>query len=201
MALSMRAKTFIGNLSKRGDMLAQGVSEAGGTGYEAVATYTDAEAPSATWIAVSALDNVTSFPVAHATTGTYPRNLTCTFGGSWAGGDITVTGTDVSGNVISEVIADNAGNAVAGVKIFKTVTSWSKESAGSGAGGHTVTIGYGLKIGFPQKLASSFVTVMARASTGDYASSTATIDLTYSAFTPTNAADGSYDYQILYRAL
>lgn len=203
MALTMRAKTFLKNLANRGDMTVQGTMEAGGPGAETTVTFTNAEAPVANWIATSTADNATTFALAHTTPGAtgYPRNLTCTFGASWAGGDITINGTDQFGNAISEVIPDTAGQLVAGAKIFKTVTSWSKESPGAGGGGHDVTIGFGVKIGLPVKLANSFVSIVARANTGDYTTNqTATIDQTYSAFTPSSAADGSYDYQLIIRS-
>lgn len=199
MALSNRATTLIKNLSRRGDVFAQASTATGGQ--QTTITFLNAEAPVANHIATSTGDDATTFAIANASPGTYARNLTCTFGASWGGGDITINGTDQFGNVISEVIADNAGNLVAGVKIFKTVTSWSKQSAGAGGAGHTVTIGFGAKIGIPVKLANSFVSIVARATTGDYSTNqTATIDTTYSAFTPSSAADGAYDYQLIVRS-
>ena len=58
-------------------------------------------------------------------------------------GTITVTGTDIFGNTISDVIVPVAGSTVSGVKYFKTVTSvvgagWVIDA---GAGNDTITVG------------------------------------------------------------
>lgn len=81
------------------------------------------------------------------------RNLTATSGGT--AGDIaavqvTVTGTDIEDNVITEtlpVFTVNTATTVVGSKAFKTVTSYSVPAMdGTGA---TVAIGTGAKLGLP----------------------------------------------------
>ena len=82
-----------------------------------------------------------------------PRNVTATAGGT--SGDVkavqvTVTGTDINGNAISEDLpaftVDTTGT-VTGSKAFKTVTSYSVPAMdGTGA---TVAIGTGAKLGLP----------------------------------------------------
>lgn len=90
-----------------------------------------------------------------------PRNVTATAGGT--AGDIkavqvTVTGTNVEGAVISETLpvftVDTAGTVV-GSKAFATVTSYSVPAMdGTGA---TVAIGTGSKLGMPTRLARNSV--------------------------------------------
>lgn len=90
------------------------------------------------------------------------RNLTATAGGT--AGDIkavqvTVTGTNIAGEVITEALpvftVDTAGTVI-GSKAFYTVTSYSVPAMdGTGA---TVAIGTGAKLGLPDKLAVNSVT-------------------------------------------
>lgn len=89
------------------------------------------------------------------------RNVTATSAGT--AGDIkavqvTVTGTDINGSVITETLpvftADSA-TTVVGSKAFQTVTSYSVPAMdGTGA---TVAIGTGAKLGLPQPLSRDSV--------------------------------------------
>jgi hypothetical protein len=68
-------------------------------------------------------------------------------------GTITVTGTNLAGEAISEVITPNGGATVAGAKAFATITSIV--GAGwviGGADADTITVGFGALIGLPDKL-------------------------------------------------
>jgi len=86
------------------------------------------------------------------------RNITATAGGT--AGDIkaiqvTIDGTDIEGNAISEDLpaftADNAGTVV-GSKAFKTVTKITIPAHdGTGA---TTAVGFGDKLGLPYKRAT-----------------------------------------------
>lgn len=90
-----------------------------------------------------------------------PRNVTATAGGT--AGDVkdvqvTVTGTDINGNTISEDLpaftVDTTGT-VTGSKAFKTVTSYSVPAMdGTGA---TVAIGTGAKLGLNTRLSRNSV--------------------------------------------
>lgn len=90
-----------------------------------------------------------------------PRNITATAGGT--AGDIkaiqvTITGTDADGVVITETLpaftVDTAGTVV-GSKAFKTVTSISIPAHdGTGA---TTSIGFGAKIGLGHRLSRNSV--------------------------------------------
>lgn len=73
-------------------------------------------------------------------------------------GTITVTGTNLAGEVISEVITPNAGETVAGAKAFASITSivgagWAIDAA-EGTN-DTITVGFGALIGLPDKLADT----------------------------------------------
>ena len=68
-------------------------------------------------------------------------------------GTITVTGTDIEGNVISEEITPVSGDVAAGAKAFKTVTGivgagWAIDAGGTPAADH-ITVGFGNLVGLP----------------------------------------------------
>lgn len=120
-----------------------------------------------------------------------PRNVTVTFAASWDGGDVTVVGTNQFDEAVTEVIADAAGTTVAGTKIFKTVTSATKQSVGAAA--DAASIGHGTKMGIPARLGAAtgnllFVTGVSEAGTWD---------ATYDAVTPTSVANGTRSYIVL----
>lgn len=119
------------------------------------------------------------------------RNITATFAAGWGGGDITIVGTDQFGNAQTEVIADTAGSTVAGSKIFKTVTSISKETAAGTT--DDVTIGYGTKIGVPFQFTTASFVIQTDAGPPAVLDS-ATLDTTNSGFTPATAANGTRDF-------
>lgn len=86
------------------------------------------------------------------TSPTTPRNVTATVGGTAANitaTQVTVTGTDYAGNVITETLpaftAATAGT-VTGSKAFATVTQVSIPACGTGV---TTAIGFGDKLGLP----------------------------------------------------
>lgn len=92
-----------------------------------------------------------------------PRNLTITAGGTTndiAAGNVTITGTNVEGKVISETfaLADNQTGTVTGNKAFKTVTSVVFPAAdGTGA---TIAVGYGSKLGLNHRLVPDRSTIV-----------------------------------------
>lgn len=90
-----------------------------------------------------------------------PRNVTATAGGTAAdiaAVQVTVTGTNAKGDVITEdlpAFTVNTAGAVAGSKAFATVTSYSVPAMdGTGA---TVSIGTGSKLGLPNALSRNTV--------------------------------------------
>lgn len=120
-----------------------------------------------------------------------PRNVRAVFAASYDGGDITVVGTNQYGAAVTEVIADAAGTTVEGVKIFKTITSISKETVGATA--NTVSIGFGDKMGVVGDVANAKSFVM----TVDGVAENATVDATYDAFTPTTVPNAARDYVLI----
>lgn len=85
----------------------------------------------------------------------YARNITitCAKGGvSNMSGDVTITGTDIWGQTITDTIAEGADGTVQGVKAFKTVTSIALPARTNA--GDTVSIGYGDLIGLDLYLPS-----------------------------------------------
>jgi hypothetical protein len=63
-----------------------------------------------------------------------PRVLTVTFDALWNKGDVTITGTDGNGDVVSEVFGSSPGNTVTGSQVFATVSAASKATSGTAAG-------------------------------------------------------------------
>ncbi len=119
-----------------------------------------------------------------------PRSVSVAFAAGWQGGDVTVVGTDQFGRAQSETIADNAGNTVEGVKIFRTITSASKELIAGTT--DTCTLQTGLKIGIPVPLLGAWGIQMVD---GVAAQPTAW-DATYHSFTSATAPNGAHDYTI-----
>lgn len=120
-----------------------------------------------------------------------PRNLRITFDATWNAGDVNVVGTDQYNAAVNETFADNPGNVVVGTKIFKTVTSATKESVGGAAG--PASIGTGDKLGVATPLSSAFGILAV-----DGVTEPVTVDATLDAFTPgTNVPNGARDYVLV----
>lgn len=90
-----------------------------------------------------------------------PRNITATTAGTNTDVKavaVTVTGTDINGNAISEALPAftvDTNGTVTGSKAFATVTSYSVPAMdGTGA---TVSIGTGAKLGLPEPLSRDTV--------------------------------------------
>ncbi len=122
-----------------------------------------------------------------------PRNASITFGASWAGGDVTLTGTDYADAVLTEVIADSAGATVKGSKVFKTITGAENELVGAGGAGHGATIGTDIKLGTTSNLDAS-IGLLAVAGTTEVG----VWDSGKNGVTPTTAPDGAKDFTLLY---
>jgi hypothetical protein len=186
MSLTARAVNLVKSLAKRGDLMAQiAVSE----GIAQTVTITTPAAKHDDAIVLSTLANAADALVVAASPA-YPRNLIVNFAASWDGGTVTVTGTNQFGTPISEAFAYGSGDVV-GTKIFKTVTAASKASAGTGS--------YAVKIGTGDKLAVGTVKLANPSVTCTIAgvSEVITVDVTYSAFTPTNLANAARTYVLL----
>lgn len=119
-----------------------------------------------------------------------PRNVTITFGSAWAGGNVTITGTNQFDAAMTEVIVASAGNTVAGIKAFKTVTSITHASAGPGGLNHGASAGWGHKFGMAKVLSLALGVL-----TEDGNQDAAAWDATYCAFTPTALPNASRTYR------
>ena len=82
-----------------------------------------------------------------------PRNITVTNATVAVGADtlgiITVTGTNVNGQVITEVITPAEADISAGRKCFKTITSVVGSGWTIAGGNDTITVGVGSALGLP----------------------------------------------------
>lgn len=109
------------------------------------------------WFVASTDMKVGAYVLAHTTPDVGARNVTVTQtitnAAEDTNGTIVVVGTDLAGATITETLTPNGGATVAGAKCFKTITSitgvgWVK----GGADPDTVTLGFGPRIGLPDKL-------------------------------------------------
>ena len=83
------------------------------------------------------------------------RNVLAKGALSTSTGNVTVTGTDLAGNSLTEVIALSGTTAVAGLKAFATVTEVTLPvTSGAGDG---VSVGVGSKLGLPFTLTKNTV--------------------------------------------
>jgi hypothetical protein len=118
-----------------------------------------------------------------------PRNISITFDSAWAGGNVTVTGTNQFEAAQTETIVANPGNKVEGVKAFKTVTGIAHAAVGPGGLNHGATAGWGHKFGVAKTLLLALGVL-----TEDGNNDAAAWDDTYCAFTPTQLPNGSLSY-------
>ena len=83
----------------------------------------------------------------------YPRNLVIKGNDANVTGNVVINGTDILGAALTETIAASGASAVIGTKAFKTVTSIVLPPYAV-AGTETISVGVGVKIGFPALLAN-----------------------------------------------
>jgi hypothetical protein len=76
-----------------------------------------------------------------------PRALSITGNQATCAGNVVIVGTDINDKAITETIVLNGAALVAGVQAFKTITSITVPVRG--AGGDTVTVGWGDLLGLP----------------------------------------------------
>jgi hypothetical protein len=81
----------------------------------------------------------------------FPRNLVVKGNDANVTGNVVINGTDALDAVLTETIALSGASAVVGTKAFKTVTSIVLPPYAV-AGTETVSVGVGVKIGFPVRL-------------------------------------------------
>lgn len=149
-------------------------------------------APAAAGVGVHAA--IASDNAAPVTTGitspAIPRAVQVVFAALWDGGDITIVGTDWADAALTEVIADNPGATVQGLKAFKTVTSINQQTVGAG-GALTATVQTGLALGIAGSVADGPALAFMDVTTPELA------DIVSGAFTPTTPANGTHNYFVL----
>ena len=155
-------------------------------------TVTTPAADSAAGVAAREEDNlgVGGAWVGPFTSPVVPRNASITFEAAWAGGDVTITGTNQFDAAQTETIADVAGSIVYGSKIFKTITGATNQLNGAGGVNHGATIGWGHKLGV-----SKAISAVGGIVTCDDADEDVVWDRTYSSFSPTNLPNGARTFR------
>jgi hypothetical protein len=148
----------------------------------------------------SAITTVTSFLAQPDV----PRNIVITPGGTTAdvpAGDITVTGTNIKGETISETftLTANQSSASTGSKAFATVTSIVFPIQDGAAA--TYDVGSGVKIGLPTTMPVAsvidcFVDGVRETTAATVAHSTSAVES--NTVTTNTAPNGSRDFAILY---
>lgn len=111
------------------------------------------------WIVASADMKVGAYTLAH-TAPDVPRNITVKVTATDAAdtmGTVVVVGTNMNGEALTETITPSAGSTVAGTKAFKTVTSVTGAGWVTGGGADKIEVGFGAKVGLPDKLPSNTV--------------------------------------------
>lgn len=204
--LTTDQKAYLKNLANRGEMQAQALlyalAEAETLGEPTVVNLVNVAAKSATSVhgtiygdaAADAGHAYTTVTTA-ITPPAVPRNLRCTFGADWDGGDVIITGTDQFGAAATETFTGTADSVQVGLVIFKTVTSIRKAAVGTGTHAtNTLTVGTGDKLAIGT---AKLLNVFAQCRLDSGAADAVTIDLARNAFTPTTVPDGSVDYSLL----
>jgi hypothetical protein len=115
-------------------------------------------------------------------------------------GTITVTGTDLRGNVISEVIVPNAGETVQGTKAFAKVTSVIGAGWVINEGNDTIVVGFGEVIGLPDFIQAASDIVLAALDTALINVPTVTVGAALCQNTIlATGADGTKKLRVLYQ--
>lgn len=127
-------------------------------GYKHIKKLVPVASTTAVHAAITGSSSAVTTVTTSITNPTVTRNLTVTGGGTAtdiATGDVTITGTNTEGKVITETFTFAADTAatITGNKAFKTVTSIAiPQQDGAGA---TFAVGTGAKLGIHHRLAST----------------------------------------------
>jgi hypothetical protein len=87
-----------------------------------------------------------------------PRIVTVKGNGANVTGNVVIAGTNINDEAITDTIASNGATEVVGVKAFKTVTSITVPPFAV-AGTEAISIGVGVKIGFPVAITNTALVV------------------------------------------
>ena len=119
-----------------------------------------------------------------------PRAIRCVFAASYDGGDITVVGTGLNDEPVTEVITAVAASTVEGTKTFKTVTAAQKAAVGANAA--TVSIGHGLALSTLSDMSDAIGLLFS-----DGTAEAGTFDPAEDTVLTTTAPNGSVNFRVL----
>lgn len=88
-----------------------------------------------------------------------PRIVTAKANAGGCAGNVVITGTDFAGTACTDTIALSGASEIIGVKAFKTVTLIHVPPE-THAGTDTVSIGIGVKLGFPLSLSATTLCIL-----------------------------------------
>jgi len=200
MAISARATALINNLAKRGDIMAQAVknlvtANTVGTGVPVKFTLTTPTAAGTTGLLASLASNsaTNTFTITNATFD-FPRNVRIAFASGWDGGNVALVGLDARGNALTETITASAGNTVASVNAFKSLTSATKSAVGATGNAATGGVGNVFATGVYRLADRELVVTLTDTNAQDTAPTL--IDMTHSTFTMATAPNGTHSYEV-----
>jgi hypothetical protein len=134
-----------------------------------------------------------------------PRNMVVTVvdtTGSIVAGTLTIVGTDVNGQGVSEAIDCSAGaGTYTGNVPFARVGSVTASgfTVLGGAGDETIAVGSGGKLGLPTMIGGTLNSVY-KSCVGGVDEAVGTVSTTYSTIIPTSTPDNSKDFDFWYVA-
>lgn len=127
-----------------------------------------------------------------------PRVLTVKGNAGGIAGNVVLTGTDISGAVITDTIALNGSTEVNGTKAFKTLTSIALPVE-TNAGTDTVSIGRADIFGLPHKVYNALMLLKALFNAATDAGTMAvSATLSLNKFTPAGVPDGAKVLDLFY---
>lgn len=166
------------------------VLKTGGVFHE---TITNPDAASATAIHAAAAGNGALQTINTAITQPdYPRALTITESGAGVGsGNSTITGTDVDGTTVTEILAISDGATTTGAQVFATVTSYTIPAAMGATS--SLSLGTSNKLGMARKNIT-----FRKTNVNDADEAVGTTNSANGTIIPTTAPDGARDYDFYY---
>ncbi len=169
--------------------------------YPVVQNWTAPDAPSATAIlAATLLTTAVQSITSGITNPDFPRILTVTGGDGNVTGNVTIVGTNIRGEAITDVIASSGTDTVAGVKALKTITSISLPVYAV-AGTETISIGISDKLGLQSiPLSTSVISETSNnaADTGGAILTRDSDEIEKCVYDPTTQCDASVDKAVIY---
>lgn len=169
--------------------------------YPVVQMWTAPDAPSANSVlAAKLLTTAVQSVTSGITNPDFPRILTVTGNDGNVTGNVTIVGTNIRGEAISDTIAASGTNTVPGVKAFKTITSISLPVYAV-AGTETISVGIADKLGLqsiPDSTSALSETSNHAADTGGAVLTRDSDEIEKCVYDPTTQCDASTDKTVVY---